>query len=125
MPVGSVSVFVDDLYEASDDGSFLLAVHAQPGAGRSAVVGRHGNAVKARVAAPPEAGRANDALVRLLEEVLGGKVELVSGEHSRTKRFHVTGVEPEDFARRLESALVAGSSPAGRAARDRRTPGRP
>ena len=101
---------VSDLYEVGGDG-VVLHVHVQPGAGRSAVVGRHGDALKVRVAAPPVEGRANEATRALLAEALGvagGDVELTSGESSRSKRFRVRGVEPEDFDKRLRVALERG-----------------
>ena len=49
-----------------DNGTAVVRLHVQPGAGKTAVVGRHGDAVKVRVAAPPEGGRANDAVVVLM-----------------------------------------------------------
>jgi uncharacterized protein (TIGR00251 family) len=96
-----------DLYDA-EDGAVVLNVHVQPGAGRSAVVGRHGRALKLRVAAPPVEGRANDAAATLVAETLGvksGNVELASGGGSRVKRFRVRGVEAEDVEARLRAAL--------------------
>ena len=77
------------LFESTGDG-VMLNVHAHPGAGRSAVIGKHGNALKVNVAAPPEANRANEALASLLAEEFGVKrasVSLVSGATSRSKRF--------------------------------------
>ena len=110
---------VDDLFEVSGDDAVVLAVHVQPGAGRTAVTGRHGTAVKVRVAAPPEGGRANKACAELLAETFGVKpaaVELTSGEKSRSKRFRITGVEIDAFRKRLtqvvdEGALGAGPAP--------------
>jgi uncharacterized protein (TIGR00251 family) len=99
---------VTDLFEIDNKGDVLLRLHVQPGAGRSAVVGRHGDALKVRVAAPPRDGRANDACVALIAETLGAKkadVELVSGQASRTKRVRVRGVEAQDVERLLEGAL--------------------
>jgi len=101
-----------DLYDASDDG-VVLRVHTQPGAGRSAVMGRHGGALKVKVAAPPVEGRANEAVVELLVRTLGIKpsqVELVSGGSSRSKRFKLEGVTPELVDAALEQALTGPSS---------------
>ena len=99
----------------------VLSVHAQPGAGRTQVVGRHGHALKVRVAAPPEQGRANDALVALLADRLGvaaKSVTLTTGATSRTKQFRIEGVDPAEFADLLERAIdedaQAGSNRRGR-----------
>lgn len=76
----------------------ILSVHVQPGAARSAIVGRHGDAVKVRVAAAPERGRANAALVDLLAGALGVRradVEIVTGHGSRAKRVRVRSVSAE------------------------------
>ena len=100
----------DEAGEAKD--TVVLHVHVQPGAGRSAVVGRHGTSLKVRVAAAPEGGRANDACGALLADTFGVKtsaVELVSGASSRSKQFRLRGVEIDDFRRQLERA-VGGSS---------------
>lgn len=122
---------VDDLFETTTDGSVLLRLHVQPGAGRTAVVGRHGDALKVRVAAPPQGGRANDACAALVAEVLGvqeSAVELTSGAASRSKRFRIGGLDVDDLRRRLELALAQAASPtggAGRGGRGRRPPGGP
>ena len=94
----------------------VLRVHVQPGAGRGAVVGRFGDALKVKVAAPPEGGRANEAVTELLATTLGvptSGVALVSGAGSRSKRFQI-GPVPLDAARRLIlAAELGGSAPAG------------
>ncbi|MGH9139334.1 MAG: DUF167 domain-containing protein [Acidimicrobiales bacterium] len=103
------------LFVADGDDAVVLSVHAQPGAGRTHVVGRHGDAVKIRVAAPPEHGRANDALVKVLAESFGVKeafVELKSGASSREKRFRISGLKPDAFDTKLETLLeLAGRRP--------------
>jgi uncharacterized protein (TIGR00251 family) len=86
----------------------VLHVHVQPSAGRTAVVGRHGDAVKMRVAAPPVEDRANAAVTELLAELFGIKasaVELVSGGSSRMKRFRLRGVDVETIDSRLDTAV--------------------
>jgi uncharacterized protein (TIGR00251 family) len=111
-----MAVTVDDLFHAEGDDAVALSVHVQPGAGRTAVVGRHGTALKVRVAAPPEGGRANEACRALLAETFGvapAEVELVGGESSRAKRFRISAVDVVDFRRLLERALEGGKHPGG------------
>lgn len=107
---------VDEVFDVAEDGAVVLRLHVQPGAGRTAVAGRHGDAVKVRVAAPPEGGRANEACLALVASTLGVKaadVTLVSGPSSRAKRVRITGVEPDDV-RRLLAAALAPAPDAGR-----------
>ena len=105
------------LFTADGDDAVVLAVHAQPGAGRTQVVGRHGDAVKIRVAAPPEQGRANDAIVKVLAEAFGvadAAVELKSGATSRAKRIRIAGHAPDAFETKLETVLEAAARRPGR-----------
>src|SRR5439155_7161625 len=102
--------------EGEETVTITLRVHVQPGAGRTAVVGRHGTSLKVRVAAPPEGGRANDACAALLAETFGvapSAVELVSGGSSRMKRFRLTGVDLDEFTKLLEAAVDEGGAGAG------------
>jgi uncharacterized protein (TIGR00251 family) len=89
----------------------VVHVHVQPRAGRDEIVGRHGAALRVRVQAPPVDGRANEAVGRLLAAAFGvapSKVELVSGDRSRLKRFRLHGVAREDARARLEDLLAGG-----------------
>ena len=107
---------VSDLYDDSPEG-IVLRIHTQPGAGRSAVVGRHGDALKIRVAAPPVDGRANDAARALLADTLGvpeADVELTSGQSSRSKRFRLKGLDAEEADKRLRVALGEAAARPGR-----------
>ena len=87
----------------------MLLVHVQPRAGRDEVMGRHGDALRVRVQAPPVDGRATEAARRLVAAALGlapGRVVLASGERSRLKRFRLTGVERREAIGRLEVLLA-------------------
>jgi uncharacterized protein (TIGR00251 family) len=87
--------------------STRLRLRVAPGAARTGIVGRHGDAWKVRVAAPAENGRANDAVVRLLAETLSlrtAAVIVVSGHAARDKIIELAGVEPQQIERRLSSA---------------------
>ncbi len=71
------------------------------------MVGRHGDAWKLRVAAAPEHGKANDAVLELLAETLDvprASLTLVSGGASRNKIVELTGIEPDEIERRLATA---------------------
>ena len=82
-----------------------LRVRVSPGAGRSEVVGRHGDAWKLRVSAAPERGRANDAVLRLLADTLDvprGSLSLVAGHAGRDKVVELHGLDEQETVRRLE-----------------------
>jgi uncharacterized protein (TIGR00251 family) len=84
--------------EVDSDGAVLLWLHVQPGAARDGVVGPHGDALKVKVSAPPERGRANAALARLVARDLGVRpsdVEVVAGRSGRRKRVRVQGADPD------------------------------
>jgi uncharacterized protein (TIGR00251 family) len=76
----------------------VVACWVVPGASRSEIKGRHGDALRVRVASPPEGGRANAEVCRLLERTLGGKARVESGTTSRSKRILVTGVTLDEAA---------------------------
>jgi uncharacterized protein len=82
-----------------------IRLRVQPRAARTEVVGRHGDALRVRVTAPPVDGAANQALVRLLADRLGvprGTVQVVAGETGRNKIIAVEGLSaPEARARLL------------------------
>jgi len=87
--------------------STRLRLRVSPGARNARVIGRHGQAWKVRVAAPPEGGRANEAVVRLLAETLSlprGAVTLVSGHGARDKVVRLDGLDQIQIERRLQSA---------------------
>jgi uncharacterized protein (TIGR00251 family) len=86
----------------------VLPVRAQPGARKNAVLGEHAGALKVAVTAPPEDGRANQALVELLRDVLGLKrsqIELMSGQTSRDKRFLIRNVTKEELSATIAALL--------------------
>jgi uncharacterized protein (TIGR00251 family) len=84
-----------------------LRLRVSPGAGRTALVGRHGDAWKVRVTEAPERGRANEAVLRFLAETLAlprSALTLVSGHGGREKIVELTGMGPALIERRLASA---------------------
>jgi uncharacterized protein len=90
----------------TDRGTVLL-IHAQPKASVTEFAGRHGDALKIRLAASPSEGAANEELRRFLAERLRlplANVQLLSGGHSRHKRILLKEVRFEQVCRVLDSA---------------------
>jgi uncharacterized protein (TIGR00251 family) len=88
-----------------------LKLRVSPGARRPGFAGRHGDAWKVRVAEPPEDGRANEAVLRLLAETLDvprANVSLVSGHSSRDKIVTLDGLEQTQTERLLAGAEKKG-----------------
>jgi len=92
------------------DGDILFAVRLTPKGGRDAVegwkLGADGNEhLKARVASPPEDGKANSALIALLAKTLGvpkSTIAIAAGQTSRLKTIQLAA-PPPDAIRRLET----------------------
>ena len=85
-----------------------LAVRAQPGAKKTAIVGIYGEGASAQlkiaVHAPPIEGRANEALIAFLSDVFSvprRDVRLVSGDTNRSKVFLLRGLHLDDAHRIL------------------------
>lgn len=75
----------------------ILAVHVQPGAGRSEIAGIHGDALKVRIAARAVEGEANAELCRFLGALFGvprKSVVLKHGGRSRRKVVEIESPEP-------------------------------
>jgi TIGR00251 family protein len=76
-----------------DDGC-TLPVRVRPGAKKNDVAGIHAGAVKISLTAPPVDGRANEALIEFVAELLRiprARVNLLSGATSRMKVLRITG----------------------------------
>ena len=73
-----------------------LKVKVVPGSSRDAIVGWLGEALKVKVAAPPEKGRANEAVIALLADKLGldpAQIRLISGHTSAAKVLELDGLD--------------------------------
>ncbi|MBT8136251.1 MAG: DUF167 domain-containing protein [Gammaproteobacteria bacterium] len=87
-----------------DGADLILTLHVQPRARVAGIVGLHGDALKLKVTAPAEAGRANEDVVSLLAAmcaVTRAAVTIENGTAGRRKRVRIRtpaalpdGVEP-------------------------------
>ena len=81
-----------------------LHVKVQPGSRRNEVVGFQGEVLRLRVTAPPERGRANQAVIDLLAQTLGirkSQLSVIKGAASREKVLAVQGLDALEARRRL------------------------
>ncbi len=80
-------------------------VRAQPGAKRNALLGERSGALRVSLTAPPDQGRANDALRAFLAESLGvrgSRIALLTGQTSRNKRILVSGLNVTELSAKLD-----------------------
>jgi uncharacterized protein len=84
--------------------TIVLHVKVVPGASRDRVAGRYGEGVKVQTSAPPEGGRANAAVAKILAQFLGVKVaqvELASAPANPRKQFRISGLSAAQLAEKL------------------------
>ena len=77
-----------------------------PGASRSEIVGWLGESLKIRVAAAPEKGKANKAVIKLLSKQLGLNedcITIVQGSGAQRKVLEISGISEKQ----LDAALPA------------------
>ncbi|MGR3319584.1 MAG: DUF167 domain-containing protein [Candidatus Anammoxibacter sp.] len=77
------------------DSGILLLLKVQPNAKKNSIVGKHGDRLKISVTAPPDKGKANKAVIKLIAtelKVKTSQVSVVSGQTSRDKKVQILGV---------------------------------
>jgi uncharacterized protein len=83
-------------------GTVIFAVRIQPRASKDEIAGEIAGAIKIRLRAPAVEGRANEALIDFLADLLKtpkAAVRILSGEHSRIKRLEIRGVTKRQIER--------------------------
>lgn len=88
----------------------LLALHVSPGAKRTSIEGLYGeDAIKLKVAAPPEAGKANAEVERFISKLLGvprSDITITRGASTRDKTVLVRGATHSDTRKALLAYLT-------------------
>ena len=91
----------------------IVPIRAQPGARKNAIIGEHAGALRVAVSAAPERGKANEAIRTLLADKLGvraARIELLSGETSREKRYLIRETSLEALRATLSQLIQAHES---------------
>lgn len=86
-----------------------LSVKVVPHAARTELVGWIGDALKVRVTAPPERGKANAAVIEALAMAVGvarERVHLIAGEARERKVFAVDGMAASELRTLIDRSLA-------------------
>ena len=86
-------------------GGAAVAVKVVPAASRNRLVGPLGDCLQVATTAPPEKGKANQAVAGILAAALGVEkrdVELIAGPASGRKEFRIAGLSTRDVLQRLQ-----------------------
>ena len=86
------------------DNALLLPVKVVPNSSRTQIAGTLGDALKIKVAQPPEAGRANRAVLELLAETLHipqSQLAIVAGHTQPRKTVRITGLTAAEVEQRI------------------------
>ena len=89
-------------------GAAEFEVKVVPGSSRTALAGEYDGRMRINVAAPPERGKANRALIKFLAETLAlrkNDITIVKGENAPLKRLRVRGVSARALTGRLANLL--------------------
>jgi uncharacterized protein (TIGR00251 family) len=92
--------------DTSAGATFSVKVH--PRARKNTITGILGDALKLSLTAPPTEGRANDACIEFLAEVLRlprSSITIAAGHTSRNKVVRVSGFSASAVAERIAAAL--------------------
>jgi uncharacterized protein (TIGR00251 family) len=94
------------VHDTPSGATFAVKVH--PRAKRNAVTGELGNALKLSLTAPPIEGRANQACLEFVAELLSvpkSSVSIAAGQGSRQKLVRIAGLTSAEVRARLKASL--------------------
>lgn len=90
------------------NGGATFSVRVQPRAKRNAVTGVMGDALKLTLTAPPVEGKANQACIKFLADLLDvprSSITIAAGETSRNKLIRVSGLTAAQVTERLRAGM--------------------
>jgi len=86
-----------------------LPIKVVPGSSKNCIAGWLGETLRIRVIAPPERGKANIAVEKIIAEALGvsnDSVNIVQGLTSARKVVEITGMAESDIRSRLDQNVA-------------------
>ena len=86
-----------------------FSVRLHPRAKKNAITGEVGDALKLALTAPPADGKANDACIEFLADLLKlprSSITIAAGQTSRNKLIRISGVSAAEVEARLRRAVT-------------------
>lgn len=83
----------------------IVSVKVIPKSSCNKIVGWENGELKIKIAAPPDKGQANDALIAFLADCLDiskSSITLLRGDTARHKRLQIDGLSPEQFQQHIQ-----------------------
>ena len=83
----------------------IIPIRVYPNAKNNELLGLNGDILRVRIAAPPDKGKANRALIAFLGKVLKigrGNLAIKQGHFSRNKTVRVDGLDREEILKRIQ-----------------------
>jgi uncharacterized protein (TIGR00251 family) len=91
------------IHESPKGVTFVVKIH--PRAKKNAIAGQIGDALKVSLIAPPVEGKANEACIEFLANLLKvprSSVTIAAGQASRNKVIRVAGLSAQQLTERLD-----------------------
>lgn len=90
-------------FQQNQDG-ITLSVKVIPNSSRDEIMGLHDTALKIKVSAPPENGKANQAVILALAKALHinkTSIKIISGQTQPHKQIQINGITSQDIEQLL------------------------
>lgn len=90
-----------------DESGVTIPLRVQPKASSDRITGEHDGSLKVSVTAPPESGKANQAVIKLLAKTLKlpkSSITISAGRTSRKKKIHIHGAAADAIRKMLGTA---------------------
>ncbi len=104
-----------ELREKGD--GIVIPIKVQPNSSRERVIGEYGNQLKVAVSVPPEKGKANKAIIKVIARWLNrniSDIEIISGKRSKEKEVFVNNIMKNDLDKLVNCLSLTDRAQAGK-----------
>lgn len=99
-----MSSSIDDCFKIRGN-DIIIKVKIVPGSSKNKIIGAYNDALKISIAAPPVEGKVNKKCIAYLAkyfDVAKSKIEIISGQTSKSKLIKIYDISPKEFLDKIE-----------------------